>query len=97
MRRTSGRAGRAGRTRHGAALEMTCLGSPATLGSVRRTSHNRPGSELLESRRHSCGRCWATVELLLGRLAPIAVWDALDDLRATVADLVWEATTDVGG
>jgi hypothetical protein len=34
--------------------------------------------------------------LLLRRLAPIAAWDAVDDLRATVADLVWEANTFVG-
>ena len=36
-------------------------------------------------------------ELLLRRLAPIAAPDAVDDLRATVADLVWEANTSVGG
>ena len=30
------------------------------------------------------------------RPAPIAAPDALDDLRATVADLVWEANTGVG-
>ena len=38
-----------------------------------------------------------SAELLLRRLAPIAASDALDDLRATVADLVWEANTGVGG
>jgi hypothetical protein len=38
-----------------------------------------------------------SAELLLRRLAPIAAWDAVDDLRATVADLVWEANTGVGG
>jgi hypothetical protein len=35
-------------------------------------------------------------ELLLRRVAPVAAWDAVDDLRATVADLVWEASTGVG-
>jgi hypothetical protein len=38
-----------------------------------------------------------SAELLLRRLALIAAWDAVDDLRATVADLVWEANTGVGG
>jgi hypothetical protein len=38
-----------------------------------------------------------SAELLLRRLAPMAVTDAVDDLRATVADLVWEANTGVGG
>jgi hypothetical protein len=38
-----------------------------------------------------------SAELLLRRLAPIAVWEAVDDLRATVAELVWEANTGVGG
>jgi hypothetical protein len=38
-----------------------------------------------------------SAELLLRRLAPIAAPDAVDDLWATVADLVWEANTDVGG
>jgi hypothetical protein len=38
-----------------------------------------------------------SAELLLRRVAPIARSDALDDLRATVADLVWEANTGVGG
>jgi hypothetical protein len=38
-----------------------------------------------------------SAELLLRRLAPIAASDALDDLRATVADLVWEVNTGVGG
>lgn len=38
-----------------------------------------------------------SAELLLRRLAPIAASDAVDDLRATVADLVWEANTGVGG
>jgi hypothetical protein len=38
-----------------------------------------------------------SAELLLRRVAPIARSDALDDLRATVADLVWEAYTGVGG
>jgi hypothetical protein len=38
-----------------------------------------------------------SAELLLRRLVPIAASDALDDLRATVADLVWEANTGVGG
>jgi hypothetical protein len=33
---------------------------------------------------------------LLRRLAPVAASDALDDLRATVADLAWEANTGVG-
>jgi hypothetical protein len=37
-----------------------------------------------------------SAELLLRRLAPIAASDAVDDLRATVADLVWEANTGVG-
>jgi hypothetical protein len=37
-----------------------------------------------------------SAELLLRRLAPIAASDAVDDLRATVADLVWEADTGVG-
>ena len=36
-----------------------------------------------------------SAELLLRRVAPIARSDALDDLRATVADLVWEANTNV--
>jgi hypothetical protein len=38
-----------------------------------------------------------SVELLLRRFAPMAASDAFDDLRATVADLVWEANTGVGG
>jgi hypothetical protein len=38
-----------------------------------------------------------SAELLLRRLAPGAVWEAVDDLRATVAELVWEANTGVGG
>jgi hypothetical protein len=38
-----------------------------------------------------------SAELLLRRLAPLAAPDAVDDLRATVADLVWEADTGVGG
>ena len=38
-----------------------------------------------------------SAELLLRRLAPIAASDAVDDLRATVADLVWEVNTGVGG
>jgi hypothetical protein len=33
----------------------------------------------------------------LRRLAPMAASDALDDLRATVTDLVWEANSGVGG
>jgi hypothetical protein len=37
-----------------------------------------------------------SAELLLRRLAPIAASDTVDDLRATVADLVWEANTGVG-
>jgi len=35
--------------------------------------------------------------LLLRRVAPMAASDAFDDLRAAVADLVWEANTGVGG
>ena len=35
--------------------------------------------------------------LLLRRVAPMAASDAVDDLRATVADLVGEAYTGVGG
>jgi hypothetical protein len=38
-----------------------------------------------------------SAELLRRRLAPIAASDALDDLRTTVAELVWEANTGVGG
>ena len=38
-----------------------------------------------------------SAELLLRRLTPIAAPDAIDDLRATVADLVGEANTGVGG
>jgi hypothetical protein len=38
-----------------------------------------------------------SAELPLRRLAPMAASDALDDLRATVANLVWEANTGVGG
>jgi hypothetical protein len=38
-----------------------------------------------------------SAELLLHRIPPIARSDALDDARATVADLVWEANTGVGG
>jgi hypothetical protein len=38
-----------------------------------------------------------SAELLLRRLAPLAASDAVDDLRATVADLVWEANIGVGG
>jgi hypothetical protein len=38
-----------------------------------------------------------SAELLLRRLAPIAAPDAVDDLRATVVDLLWEANTGVGG
>jgi hypothetical protein len=37
-----------------------------------------------------------SAELLLRRLAPTGGSDAVDDLRATVADLVWEANTGVG-
>ena len=37
-----------------------------------------------------------SAELLLRRLAPIAAREAVDDLRAIVADLVWEANTGVG-
>ena len=37
-----------------------------------------------------------SAELLL-RVAPMAASDAFDDLRAAVADLVWEANTGVGG
>jgi hypothetical protein len=37
-----------------------------------------------------------SAEQLLRRVAPIAASDALDDLRTTVADLVWEANTGVG-
>jgi hypothetical protein len=37
-----------------------------------------------------------SAELLLRRVAPMAASDAFDDLRATVADLVWEANTGVG-
>ena len=37
-----------------------------------------------------------SVELLLRRVAPMAASDAFDDLRAAVADLVWEANTGVG-
>ena len=38
-----------------------------------------------------------SAELLLRHLAPVATSDAVDDLRATVSDLVWEANTSVGG
>ena len=38
-----------------------------------------------------------SAELLLRRLPPITASDALDDLRATVADLVREANTGAGG
>jgi hypothetical protein len=38
-----------------------------------------------------------SAELLLRRLTPTAAPAAIDDLRATVADLVWEANTGVGG
>jgi hypothetical protein len=38
-----------------------------------------------------------SAELLLRRLVPIAAREAVDDLRATVADLVWEANNGVGG
>jgi hypothetical protein len=37
-----------------------------------------------------------SAELLLRRVPPMAA-DAVDDLRATVADLAWEANTGVGG
>jgi hypothetical protein len=37
-----------------------------------------------------------SAELLLRRVAPTAARDAFDDLRATMADLVWEANTGVG-
>jgi hypothetical protein len=37
-----------------------------------------------------------SAELLLRRVAPRAASDAVDDLRVTVADLVWEANTGVG-
>jgi hypothetical protein len=37
-----------------------------------------------------------SAELLLRRLAPTATSDVLDDLRATVADLVWEGNSGVG-
>ena len=37
-----------------------------------------------------------SAELLLRHLAPVVASDALDDLRAAVTDLVWEATTGVG-
>ena len=38
-----------------------------------------------------------SAELLLRRLAPTAALETVDDLRATVADLVWEANTGIGG
>jgi hypothetical protein len=38
-----------------------------------------------------------SAELLLRHLGPLAASDAFDDLRATVADLVGEANTSVGG
>jgi hypothetical protein len=38
---------------------MTCLGSPATLGSRRPDGHNALGSGILERRHHTSGRCWA--------------------------------------
>jgi hypothetical protein len=38
-----------------------------------------------------------SVELLLRRVARVAASDALDDLRTTVADLMWEANTNVSG
>jgi hypothetical protein len=38
-----------------------------------------------------------SAELLLRRVAPRAASDAVDDLRAAVADLVWEANSGVGG
>jgi hypothetical protein len=37
-----------------------------------------------------------SAELLLRRVSPVAGSEALDDLQATVADLVWEANTGVG-
>ena len=37
-----------------------------------------------------------SAELLLRRPAPIAASPAIDDLRATVAELVWEANPSVG-
>jgi hypothetical protein len=37
-----------------------------------------------------------SAELLLRFLAPIAAADTVDDLRATVTDLVWEANSGVG-
>jgi|SRR5215217_2618143 len=37
-----------------------------------------------------------SAELLLRRLAPRAPLDAFDDLRARVADMVWEGNTGVG-
>jgi hypothetical protein len=37
-----------------------------------------------------------SAEVLLRRVPPIAASDAVDDLRATVVDLVWEANTGVG-
>ncbi len=36
-----------------------------------------------------------SADFLLRRIAPMAASDAFDDLRATVADLVWEANTAV--
>jgi hypothetical protein len=38
-----------------------------------------------------------SAELLLRGLAPVAALDAVDDLRATVAPLVWEGSTSVAG
>jgi hypothetical protein len=38
-----------------------------------------------------------SAELLLRRVAPRAASDALDDLQTIVADLVWEANTNVSG
>jgi hypothetical protein len=37
-----------------------------------------------------------SAELLLRRLVPIVASDAFEDLRATVANLAWEANTGVG-
>jgi hypothetical protein len=40
-------------------LEMTCLGSPATLGSRRPDEPDTLGSDILDRRRPTSDRCWA--------------------------------------
>jgi hypothetical protein len=88
-----------------AAADRAGAGSPGQLSLwVWTWPPIRPGNWSWTAPR-SRGRCRSdepvgllqSAVLLLRRVAPMAASDAVDDLRATVADLVWEANTGVGG